>query len=86
MVLMVFFLNVIKVVGLVGVIMVVVNVLMFWYFYCKNIVLFLDLVDELKEVLVEFFIDKEGECFLFCSFLFFVSNDGEFFFYLLVYL
>lgn len=79
MVLMVFFLNVIKVVGVVGVIMVVVNVLMFCYFYKKNIVLFLDLVDEMKEVLVEFFIDKEGEIFFFFSFflVFCVDEEGE---------
>lgn len=64
---MVLLLNATKVAGLVGAITVVANALTFRHFHRKNIAPFPDPVDESKEVLAEFPIDKEVE-------------DGGFFF------
>lgn len=64
---MVLLLNATKVVGVVGAITVAANALTFRHFYKKNIAPFPDPVDETKEVLAEFPIDKEVE-------------DGGFFF------
>lgn len=79
---MVLLLNATKVAGLVGAITVVANALTFRHFHRKNIAPFPDPVDESKEVLAEFPIDKEGECFSPCSFPSPVSNDGESLFHL----
>lgn len=76
---MVLLLNATKVVGVVGAITVAANALTFRHFYKKNIAPFPDPVDETKEVLAEFPIDKEGEILSPFSSLsaFRVDEEGE---------